>query len=123
MYEKRADADKHKRQLDSDLHAGSYIDPTAGQVTFRDHAEAWRKRHVHREGSAEHVESRLRLHAAYLVLTRDGTKLPKAEPERSCPDDRTIRDRAEQVASRVSGVGDVRRRYRDAERFRVSAWS
>ncbi len=66
-YEKRADADARKRQVDSDLHTGTYIDPAAGQVTFRDYAETWRKRQVHRGSSAEHVESRLRLHA-YPVL-------------------------------------------------------
>jgi integrase len=62
-YEKQADADKRKRQLESDLHTGTYVDPAAGQVTFREYAEAWRKRQVHRGSSAEHVESRLRLHA------------------------------------------------------------
>ena len=66
-YEKRADADRRERQLNSDLHTGSYIDPGAGQVTFRDYAEAWRERQVHRGSSADHVESRLRLHA-YPVL-------------------------------------------------------
>jgi len=66
-YEKRADADAHIRRVGSELHTGSYIDPAAGQVTFRDYAEAWRKRQVHRDSSAEHVESRLRLHA-YPVL-------------------------------------------------------
>lgn len=45
------------------MHTGTYIDPAAGQVTFRDYAEAWRKRQVHRDSSAVHVESRLRLHA------------------------------------------------------------
>ena len=39
-YEKRAEADAHKRQVDSDLHTRSYIDPAAGQITFRDYAEA-----------------------------------------------------------------------------------
>lgn len=66
-YEKRAEADARKRQVDSDLHTGTYVDPAKGQVTFRDYAEAWRKRQVHRDSSAEHVESRLRLHA-YPVL-------------------------------------------------------
>lgn len=66
-YERRADADRRERQLNSDLHTGTYIDPAAGQVTFRDYAEAWRKRQVHRDSSAEHHESRLRLHA-YPVL-------------------------------------------------------
>lgn len=61
-YEKRADADKHEKQVGSDLHTGTYIDPAAGQVTFRDYAEAWRKRQVHRDSSAGHNESRLRLH-------------------------------------------------------------
>ncbi|BCI82584.1 hypothetical protein MTY66_42090 [Mycolicibacterium sp. TY66] len=29
-YAKRAEADAHKRQVDSDLHTGSYIDPGGG---------------------------------------------------------------------------------------------
>lgn len=66
-YEKRADADRRVKELSSDLHTGAYVDPAKGQVTFRDYAEAWRKRQVHRDSSAEHVESRLRLHA-YPVL-------------------------------------------------------
>lgn len=66
-YEKRAAADKRVRELGSDLHTGTYVDPAKGQVTFRDYAEAWRKRQVHRDSSAEHVESRLRLHV-YPVL-------------------------------------------------------
>jgi integrase len=61
-YEKRADADRHVKQLGSDLHTGTYVDPAKGQVTFRNYAEAWRKRQVHRDSSALHVESRLRLH-------------------------------------------------------------
>lgn len=66
-YEKRAVADVRVRELSSDLHTGTYVDPAAGRVTFRDYAEAWRKRQVHRDSSAEHVESRLRRHA-YPVL-------------------------------------------------------
>ncbi|MBZ4542271.1 tyrosine-type recombinase/integrase [Mycobacterium avium] len=66
-YKNRADADRRKRQLDSDLHTGTYVDPAAGQVTFREYAEAWRKRQVHRGSSADSTESRLRLHV-YPVL-------------------------------------------------------
>ena len=61
-FDKRAAADGHVKQVGSDLHTGPYIDPAAGRVTFRDYPEAWRERQVHRDSSAEHLESRLLLH-------------------------------------------------------------
>ena len=42
---------------------GQYVDPKAGQVTFRDYAERWRKMQVQRPSSRVHVETMLRRHA------------------------------------------------------------
>ena len=42
---------------------GQYVDPKAGQVTFRDYAERWRKMQVQRPSSRAHVETMLRRHA------------------------------------------------------------
>ena len=42
---------------------GQYVDPKAGQVTFRDYAERWREMQVQRPSSRAHVETMLRRHA------------------------------------------------------------
>ncbi|UUO03625.1 N-terminal phage integrase SAM-like domain-containing protein [Mycolicibacterium novocastrense] len=55
-----------KRWLDGFTAAvvtGTYVDPKAGQVTFRDYAEAWRKMQVQRPSSQAHIETMLRRHA------------------------------------------------------------
>ncbi|MBA2952190.1 tyrosine-type recombinase/integrase [Nocardioides sp. MAH-18] len=42
---------------------GDYVDPSASKVTFRAYAEKWRAAQLHhRDGTADHIESRLRLH-------------------------------------------------------------
>lgn len=41
---------------------GTYVDPNAGKITFRDYAEAWRDRQVHRPSTASDYETQLRLH-------------------------------------------------------------
>ncbi|VEG40436.1 integrase fusion protein [Mycolicibacterium flavescens] len=46
---------------------GQYVDPKAGQVTFRDYAERWRGMQVQRPSSRAHIETMLRRHA-YPVL-------------------------------------------------------
>ena len=42
---------------------GTYVDPKAGQITFRDYAERWRQIQVQRPSSRAHVETMLRRHA------------------------------------------------------------
>lgn len=42
---------------------GTYVDPKAGQISFRDYAERWRKMQVQRPSSRAHVETMLRRHA------------------------------------------------------------
>jgi integrase len=41
---------------------GTYVDPSAGKVTFRTFAEDWRQIQLHRRGTATSVEQQLRLH-------------------------------------------------------------
>ncbi|MGV0732854.1 tyrosine-type recombinase/integrase [Mycolicibacter sinensis] len=42
--------------------SGTHVDPRAGEVTFRDYAERWRKMQVQRPSSQAHVETMLRRH-------------------------------------------------------------
>lgn len=43
--------------------SGTHVDPRAGEITFRDYAERWRKIQVQRPSSRAHVETMLRRHA------------------------------------------------------------
>ncbi len=47
--------------------SGQYVDPKAGQVTFREYAEQWRIIQSHRATTVLHIESSFRLHV-YPVL-------------------------------------------------------
>jgi integrase len=47
---------------EADILRGGWIDPAAGQVTFKDYAEAWRTIQTHRPKTARQVEQMLRLH-------------------------------------------------------------
>lgn len=55
-----------ERWLDANVRGplaqGAYVDPKAGQVTFRAFAEEWRAMQPHRESTATNVEQDLRLH-------------------------------------------------------------
>lgn len=54
-----------KRWLDEVTAAvvtGQYVDPKAGQVTFREYAERWRKIQAQRPSSQAHIETMLRRH-------------------------------------------------------------
>jgi integrase len=62
-FRRKVDADRHRAQVEHELHTGTYREPDAGRVTFRDYAEDWRRAQVHRASSAAKVESVLRLHA------------------------------------------------------------
>jgi hypothetical protein len=49
----RADASAWLSAQETDIHRGEWVDPAAGQVTFCDYAEAWRKLQVWRQGTSE----------------------------------------------------------------------
>jgi integrase len=60
------DPDKHAAAFDTkvkaELDAGTYVDPSAGLVTFREYAEGWRKSRVHDLATATRIESAFRNH-------------------------------------------------------------
>lgn len=62
VFGSKGEADRFAVEVEHRKLTGSYVDPTAGRVTFRDYAEAWRTAQAHRPGTAEQLESRLRLH-------------------------------------------------------------
>lgn len=61
-FTRKIDAQRWIDEVTAAVVTGQYVDPKAGQVTFRDYAERWRKIQVQRPSSQAHVETMLRRH-------------------------------------------------------------
>lgn len=61
-FDRKSDADRAAAETEVSLTRGTYHDPNAGRVTFRDFAEQWRSSHFDDPLTAAQVELRLRLH-------------------------------------------------------------
>jgi len=59
---RKTEADAWDAKVRTQLADGSYVDPSAGQVTFREFAEDWRQRQTHDTASAERILGSLRKH-------------------------------------------------------------
>lgn len=62
-FNRRVDARRWLDEVTTSVVTGTYVDPKAGRVRFRDQAEAWRLAQVHRASTRAHVETMLRRHA------------------------------------------------------------
>lgn len=60
---RKVDAQQWLDELTAAVVTGQYVDPKAGQITFRDYAERWRAMQVQRPSSHAQVETMLRRHA------------------------------------------------------------
>lgn len=69
-FERKIDAERHLATVAADTLRGTYVDPSAGKVTFREYAEQWRTSQVHRDTTRAQVETRLRLHVYSAFGTR-----------------------------------------------------
>lgn len=61
-FDLKTDAEQFLAETLADIRRGTYIDPRAGDVTFRVWAEEWRTRQQHRPSTATLVEGHLRNH-------------------------------------------------------------
>lgn len=68
-FARKVDADRFAATVEADKLRGTYIDPNAGKVTFKEYATAWLKAQTFDTSTREAVELRLRLHA-YPALGR-----------------------------------------------------
>ena len=66
-FARKLDADRFRAEIEHQLHTGTYIDPAAGKVTFREYAEQWRAMQPHRPNTANRVRYQLTRHV-YPVL-------------------------------------------------------
>lgn len=62
-FARKVDAQRWLDEVTAAVVTGQYVDPKAGQVTFRDYAERWRQMQVQRPSSRAHIETVLRRHA------------------------------------------------------------
>jgi len=62
-FDKKVDADRFAATVKVDTARGTFVDPAAGKVTFRELAERWRAAQVHRPAMRAKVETALRVHA------------------------------------------------------------
>lgn len=61
-FRRKVDAERFLTSVEHEKLSGSYVDPAAGRLTFRDYAEQWREVQIHRAATATSVEQHLRLH-------------------------------------------------------------
>ncbi|WFE45014.1 site-specific integrase [Verrucosispora sp. WMMD1129] len=66
-FARKVDADRFRAEVEHTLNTGSYIDPAAGKITFRQYAERWREGQPHRANTAARKKSLLTKHV-YPVL-------------------------------------------------------
>ena len=57
---RKVDAQQWLDEFTAAVVTGQYVDPKAGQITFRDYAERWRAMQVQRPSSRAHIETMLR---------------------------------------------------------------
>ncbi|MDE0775551.1 MAG: tyrosine-type recombinase/integrase [Nocardioides sp.] len=62
-FTRKVDAARWLDEQKAAVITGQYVDPKAGQITFKAYAEQWRAAQVHRTSSQAHVETMLRRHA------------------------------------------------------------
>ncbi|MFC6017585.1 tyrosine-type recombinase/integrase [Plantactinospora solaniradicis] len=61
-FARKVDADRFRAEVEHKLSIGTYIDPRAGKVTFRERAELWRTAQPHRPNTQARVKSQLKQH-------------------------------------------------------------
>lgn len=78
-FARKVDAQRWLNEVTAAVVTGQYVDPKAGQVSFRDYAERWRKMQVQRPSSRAHVETMLRRHAYPTLGDRCLSSIPPSD--------------------------------------------
>jgi len=61
-FDRKADAERWLSTIEADIVRGTYLDPLAGRVVFREHAERWLTQQPHRPNTSRLYGRTLRLH-------------------------------------------------------------
>jgi integrase len=118
-FRRKVDADRFLTSVEHEKLSGSYVDPAAGRLTFRDYAEQWRRVQIHRAATATSVEQHLRLHVYPRIGDRPIGSIRPSEIQA------LVRSLDEDLAASTIGVvhGRVAAVFHAAVRDRVIATS
>jgi integrase len=61
-FDRKIEAERFLVSVEHSKQTGSYVDPSAGKITFKSYAEKWRVEQIHRRGTEAQIETNLRLH-------------------------------------------------------------
>lgn len=78
-FPRKVDAQRWLDGIQGELARGEYVDPGAGKVTFREYAEQWRARQVHRPSTAAQVVTHLERHVYPVVGDRPMGEVRRSE--------------------------------------------
>lgn len=76
-FKTKKEANRWLDERSAEIVTGTYVDPNAGNIPFKEYAEQWRHRQVHRASTASDYEVQLRLHA---YPTLGSTRLNQLQP-------------------------------------------
>jgi integrase len=101
-FARKAEAEQVEAKVRAALADGTYVDPSAGLVTFREYAEEWRANRVHDLATAIRIEIAFRNHA----YAADGTpgRTPTGAPAIGDYALRTLAKRTSVVQRWISGL-------------------
>lgn len=69
-FERKVDATRWEKAITASLVTGTYVQPNAGKVAFREYAEQWRVVQIHRAGTAKHIKGALDRHVYPVIGCR-----------------------------------------------------
>ncbi|WP_328382975.1 site-specific integrase [Micromonospora zamorensis] len=78
-FSRKIDADRFRAEVEHKLNTGTYIDPKAGLITFREYAERWRAMQPHRPNTVARTKSQLTRHVYPAIGDRPLSQLRSSE--------------------------------------------
>ena len=99
---KKPDAERTDAKIKTQLADGTYVDPSAGLVSFREYAEEWRRNRVHDLATVIRIEAAFRNH----VYAAEGTpgRAPSGAPAIGDHALRTLAKRSSLMQAWISGL-------------------
>lgn len=101
-FDKKPDAERADAKIRTQLATGTYVDPSAGLISFREYAEEWRKNRVHDLATATRIEAAFRNHAYSAAGTPGRT--PGGAPAIGDQALRTLAKRTSLMQAWISGL-------------------
>jgi len=101
-FDKKPDAERADAKIRTQLAEGTYVDPSAGLITFREYAEEWRNNRVHDLATAIRIEAAFRNHVYAAGGTPNTT--PGGAPAIGDQALRTLAKRTSLMQAWISGL-------------------